>query len=103
MSGSAPRIGGIFIVAACLGVALLQGCSTVGRVTGPGQEGVATDKDARYHFLMKKASEKFLDATRQMAKELDFDLVAEVGAVRSTKRDVAAPPDRTDDIVSRLR
>ena len=62
-----------------------------------------TDKDARYHFLMKKASEKFLDATRQMAKELDFDLVAEAGAVKATKRDVAAPPDRTDDVVSRLR
>ena len=48
MSGSTPRIGDLIIVAACLGVALLQGCSTVGRVTGPGQEGVATDKDARY-------------------------------------------------------
>ena len=48
MSGSTPRIGGLIIVTACLGVALLQGCSTVGRVTGSGQEGVATDKEARY-------------------------------------------------------
>ena len=48
MSGSAPRIGGFIIVAACLGMALLQGCSTVGRVTGSGQEGVSSDKAARY-------------------------------------------------------
>jgi hypothetical protein len=48
MSGSAPRIGGFIIVAASLGVALLQGCSTVGRVTGSGQEGVSSDKAARY-------------------------------------------------------
>jgi hypothetical protein len=48
MSGSAPRIGGFIIVAASLVVALLQGCSTVGRVTGSGQEGVSSDKAARY-------------------------------------------------------
>ena len=47
MSGSMPRIGGLIIVAAYLGIAL-QGCSTVGRVTGSGQEGVSTDKAARY-------------------------------------------------------
>jgi hypothetical protein len=62
-----------------------------------------TDKDARYHFLMKKASEKFLEAVRQMAKEFDFDLVAEVGAVKTTRREAAAPPDRTADVTSRLR
>jgi hypothetical protein len=45
MSGSAPSIGGLIMVAS-LGVALLQGCSTVGRVTG--QEGVSSDKAARY-------------------------------------------------------
>src|SRR5687767_1508860 len=29
-----------------------------------------TDKDVRYHFLMKKASEKFLEAVKRMAKDL---------------------------------
>ena len=48
MSGSAPRIGGFIIVAASLGIALLQGCSTVGSVTGSGQGGVSSDKAARY-------------------------------------------------------
>ena len=62
-----------------------------------------TDKDVRYHFLMKKASEKFLEAVKQMARELDLDLVAESGAVKVTKRGVEAPPDRTDDVKSRLR
>lgn len=47
MSGSAPRIG-VLIVMVALGVTLLQGCSTVGRVTGGGQEGVSSDKAARY-------------------------------------------------------
>ena len=62
-----------------------------------------TDKDVRYHFLMKKASEKFLEAVKLMAKELDLDLVAEVGAIKPAKRGVAAPTDRTDDVISRLR
>lgn len=62
-----------------------------------------TDKDVRYHFLMKKASEKFLEGVKQMAKELDLDLVAEVGAIKPAKRGVAAPTDRTDDVISRLR
>ncbi|MFM8978930.1 MAG: hypothetical protein ACKOSS_00470 [Planctomycetia bacterium] len=62
-----------------------------------------TDKDPRYHFLMKKASEKFLDAVRQMARDLDHDLVAEVGAVKATKDGVAEAPERTSDVVSRLR
>jgi len=62
-----------------------------------------TDKDVRYHFLMKKASEKFLESVRQLAKELDLDLVAEVGAVKVGRRGVEAPADRTDDVISRLR
>jgi len=33
---------------ASLGVALLQGCSTVGSVSGSGQGGVSSDKAARY-------------------------------------------------------
>jgi hypothetical protein len=47
MSGIAPRIGGLIIVAS-LCVAILQGCSTVGSVTGSGQGGVSSDKAARY-------------------------------------------------------
>jgi hypothetical protein len=35
-------------VLAAFGFGALQGCSTVGRVTGSGQEGVSSDKAARY-------------------------------------------------------
>jgi hypothetical protein len=43
-----PRLGVFIIMLAALGFGALQGCSTVGRVTGSGQEGVSTDKAARY-------------------------------------------------------
>ncbi len=62
-----------------------------------------TDKDVRYHFLMKKASERFGEAVKQAARDLDLDLVAEVGAVRAARNGVAAPPDRTDEVVARLK
>lgn len=62
-----------------------------------------TDKDVRYHFLMRKASERFTEAVKQMARELDHDLVAEVGACKAARREVAAPPERTSDVISRLR
>lgn len=62
-----------------------------------------TDKDPRYHFLMKKASERFLEAVRALGRDLDHDLVAEVGAVRATKEGVSEPPDRTSDLIARLR
>jgi hypothetical protein len=45
MAGGA-RIGAIALLA--IGFGALQGCSTVGRVTGSGAEGVSTDKAARY-------------------------------------------------------
>jgi hypothetical protein len=48
MPGSGPRNAVLIVVAAALGFAALQGCSTVGRVTGSSQEGVSTDKAARY-------------------------------------------------------
>lgn len=62
-----------------------------------------TDKDARYHFLMKKASERFLEAVKVAAKDFDVDLIVEVGGVKAAKNGVAAPAERTDDVVSRLR
>ena len=46
MSGGGYRI--LFVLAAVLSVCALQGCSTVGRVSGTSQEGVSTDKAARY-------------------------------------------------------
>jgi hypothetical protein len=61
-----------------------------------------TDKDVRYHFLMKKASERFLEAVKRMAKDLSQDLVGEVGAIKSAKAGVSDPTERTDDVISRL-
>jgi hypothetical protein len=48
MSGRGPHLGFLLILASCVSLALLQGCSTVGRVTGTTKEGATTDKDARY-------------------------------------------------------
>jgi hypothetical protein len=61
-----------------------------------------TDKDVRYHFLMKKASERFLEACKRMAKDLSLDLVGEIGSIKSAKAGVAEPTERTDDVISRL-
>src|SRR5262245_55398283 len=54
-----------------------------------------TEKDPRYHFLMKKASERFSKAVKASARAFGHDLVAEVGAVEVLRKDAEAPPDRT--------
>ena len=61
-----------------------------------------TDKDVRYHFLMKKASKRFNEAVKQMARDLDHDLVAETGTVKAAKKDAKDPPDRTDEVIKNL-
>jgi hypothetical protein len=61
-----------------------------------------TDKDVRYHFLMKKASERFVEGVKRMARELNQDLVGELGAIKAAKTGVAEPLERTDDVISRL-
>ena len=61
-----------------------------------------TDKDVRYHFLMKKASEKFCKAVDTLAKDLAYDLVAGKGAVILVTTDAPAVPDATDATISRL-
>ena len=57
-----------------------------------------TDKDVRYHFLMKKASDKFLHAIREAGKEGGYDLVAGTGAVSGTP----TPPDITDAAIGKI-
>lgn len=61
-----------------------------------------TDKDVQYHFLMKKASERFLEAVKRMAKDVSVDIVGEVGAIKSAKTGIAEPTDRTDDAIAKL-
>lgn len=62
-----------------------------------------TDKDARYHFLMKRASERFLEAVKVTGRDFDLDLIAEVGAVKPARAGAPAIAERTDDVISRLR
>jgi hypothetical protein len=64
-----------------------------------------TDKDPRYHFLMKKASERFGEAVKAMARDAAYnhDLVAEDGTIRKEKQDAADIPDRTDATIAKLR
>lgn len=61
-----------------------------------------TDKDVRYHFLMKKASDKFVRAVRDLARDLSYDLVAGKGAVVPDNADTPAVPDATDAAIARL-
>jgi hypothetical protein len=61
-----------------------------------------TDKDVHYHFLMKKASERFTKAVKAMAKKDGHDLVAESGSVELAKREIPAPPDRTDAVIAEI-
>jgi hypothetical protein len=61
-----------------------------------------TDKDVRYHFLMKKASDKFSRAVKDLARDLAYDLVAGSGAVSPANKDTPAVPDETASAISRL-
>ena len=61
-----------------------------------------TEKDVRYHFLMKEASQKFLKAVKGMARESGFDFVAEVGAVQVVRDGAPEPVDKTDAVIRKL-
>lgn len=61
-----------------------------------------TDRDVRYHFLMKKASDKFARAVRALAKDSEYDLVAGTGAVVAATADAPAIPVGTDGVIARL-
>ncbi len=61
------------------------------------------DKDARYHFLMKKASARFTEAVKQTARDLDHDLIAEDGAVSKAKKEAKDVPERTDEVIQNLK
>jgi hypothetical protein len=61
-----------------------------------------TDKDVRYHFLMKKASDKFTRAVKATAEALGHDLVAATGAVIKNTNDAPVVPDATDATIQRL-
>jgi hypothetical protein len=61
-----------------------------------------TDKDVRYHFLMKKASDKFSKAVRDVAKDEGYDLVAGLGAVVPSNTETPAVPEVTTAIIAKL-
>jgi hypothetical protein len=61
-----------------------------------------TDRDVRYHFLLRKASEKFARAVAAVAKAGEYDLVAAVGAVVPATADAPAVPNATDATIAKL-
>lgn len=61
-----------------------------------------TDKDVRYHFLMKEASKKFSRAVKAMARAHSHDFVAEIGAVEVVRKGATEPPDRTSEVIAKL-
>ena len=61
-----------------------------------------TDKDAQYHILLKKASKRFSEAVKKMARDKQHDLVAQDGAVAKAKTKAKDIPDRTQDVIQAL-
>ena len=61
-----------------------------------------TEKDVRYHFRMKKASARFKEAVKAMARGKGHDLVAEKGAVKKARKKAADVPDRTNEVIKKL-
>ena len=62
-----------------------------------------TERDPLYHILMKKASARFREAVKQMARDMDHDLAAEKGYVEKTREEAKAVPDRTDEVIGNIR
>ena len=61
-----------------------------------------TDKSAKYHSLMKKASKRFSAAVKKMARKYRHDLVACTGAISKERKKAAAIPDRTKECIKAL-
>ena len=61
------------------------------------EKGLKPD-DPKYEILMCKASKRFSCAVKKTAKELGYDLVAKIGAVKG----VASVPDITSDVIAKL-
>jgi len=61
-----------------------------------------SDRDVRYHFLMKKASERFAKAVKAMAREHGHDVVAELGSIEILKEDAPPPAVRTQQVLDLL-
>ena len=61
-----------------------------------------TDRDVRYHFLMKQASKKFAKAVKAMARAKGHDFVAEQGSILVVREDAPRPPDRTGEVIEKL-
>jgi hypothetical protein len=61
-----------------------------------------TDRDVRYHFLMRKASDKFTSAIGTVARDGGYDLMACQGAIVAETADTPPPPDVTDAVISKL-
>jgi predicted secreted protein len=61
-----------------------------------------TDRDVRYHFLLRKASDKFAVAIREVSQSGGYDLVAGVGSVSAATAGTPAPTDVTDSVIGKL-
>ena len=57
-----------------------------------------TEDDARYHLLLKKATERFNKALKKLAKRDAYDMLGEVGAIAAHGEEPAEIPMVTDDL-----
>jgi len=58
-----------------------------------------TDDDPEYHLLLRKATERFNQALRKVAKREGHDMLGEVGAIVATGEEPKEIPDVTQDLV----
>lgn len=61
-----------------------------------------TEKDPSYHILMKKASKRFSDAVKKMARAKRHDLVACAGAIQKDRKEAPDIPDRSSEVIKAL-
>ena len=61
-----------------------------------------TDKDPQYHIIMKRATKRFSEAVKKMARANRHDLVAQKGAVAKAKKKAGDIPDRTAEVIKAL-
>ena len=58
-----------------------------------------TEDDAKYHLLLKKATERFNKALKKLAKRDSYDMLGEVGSIEARGEKPKPIPVATSDLV----
>jgi len=58
-----------------------------------------TEDDPEYHILMRKATERFEKALKKVADREKYDMIGELGSIRSVGEDKKEIPDATQQLI----